>query len=61
MSWQVTSDMIGPAIIGKGGTHAKHVRERTGVRIEVERESSDHGDGKTVVGPWGDTLGGTLS
>jgi hypothetical protein len=53
--------MIGPAIIGKGGTHAKHVRERTGVRIEVERESSDHGDGKTVVGPWGDTLGGTLS
>jgi hypothetical protein len=34
----VTSDMVGPAIIGKQGTHAKHVREKTGVKIEVERK-----------------------
>lgn len=31
----VLPEMIGPAIIGKGGTHAKHIKERTGVRIEV--------------------------
>ncbi|WIA11677.1 hypothetical protein OEZ85_011775 [Tetradesmus obliquus] len=31
----VLPEMIGPAIIGKAGTHAKHIRERTGVRIEV--------------------------
>ena len=36
--FMVTSDMVGPAIIGKQGTHAKHVRERTGVKIEVERK-----------------------
>lgn len=34
----VLPEMIGPAIIGKAGTHAKHIRERTGVRIEVIRE-----------------------
>lgn len=34
----VLPEMIGPAIIGKGGTHAKHIKERTGVRIEVIRE-----------------------
>lgn len=34
----VLPEMIGPAIIGKGGTHAKHIKERTGVRIEVVRE-----------------------
>lgn len=33
--FSVLPDMIGPAIIGKGGTHAKHIKERTGVRIEV--------------------------
>jgi hypothetical protein len=36
--FSVLPDMIGPAIIGKGGTHAKHIKERTGVRIEVVRE-----------------------
>jgi hypothetical protein len=36
--FMVLPDMIGPAIIGKGGTHAKHIKERTGVRIEVVRE-----------------------
>ena len=34
----VLPEMIGPAIIGKSGTHAKHIKERTGVRIEVVRE-----------------------
>lgn len=34
----VLPEMIGPAIIGKGGTHAKHIKERTSVRIEVVRE-----------------------
>lgn len=34
----VLPEMIGPAIIGKAGTHAKHIRERTGVRIEVVRK-----------------------
>lgn len=34
----VLPEMIGPAIIGKAGTHAKHIRERTGVRIEVIRK-----------------------
>jgi hypothetical protein len=34
----VLPEMIGPAIIGKAGTHAKHIRERTGVRIEVVGE-----------------------
>lgn len=38
----VLPEMIGPAIIGKSGTHAKHIRERTGVRIEVIRECSGH-------------------
>lgn len=36
--FKVLPGMIGPAIIGKSGTHAKHIRERTGVRIEVVRE-----------------------
>jgi hypothetical protein len=36
----VLPEMIGPAIIGKGGTHAKHIKERTSVRIEVVREYS---------------------
>jgi hypothetical protein len=36
--FSVLPEMIGPAIIGKSGTHAKHIRERTGVRIEVVRE-----------------------
>lgn len=36
--FMVLPDMIGPAIIGKGGTHAKHIKERTAVRIEVVRE-----------------------
>jgi hypothetical protein len=35
----VLPEMIGPAIIGKAGTHAKHIRERTGVRIEVVGEA----------------------
>lgn len=36
--FNVLPEMIGPAIIGKGGTHAKHIKERTGCRIEVVRE-----------------------
>jgi len=34
----VLPEMIGPAIIGKSGTHAKHIKDRTGVRIEVVRK-----------------------
>jgi hypothetical protein len=31
----VVPEIIGPAIIGKTGTHAKHIKGVTGVRIEV--------------------------
>jgi hypothetical protein len=36
--FMVLPEMIGPAIIGKGGTHAKHIKERTSCRIEVVRK-----------------------
>lgn len=55
----VLPEMIGPAIIGKAGTHAKHIRERTGVRIEVVRESlTAAGGGVGAVGSDGRRAGG---
>lgn len=46
----VLPEMIGPAIIGKAGTHAKHIRERTGVRIEVVGEWAAAAGGCVCVG-----------
>lgn len=53
--FNVLPEMIGPAIIGKGGTHAKHIKERTGCRIEVVREYLCNAAADSIA-VWGTSL-----
>lgn len=39
----VYPDMIGPAIIGRSGTHVKYIKERTGAQIKVDGRFDHHG------------------
>ncbi|KIY91727.1 hypothetical protein MNEG_16237 [Monoraphidium neglectum] len=34
----VLSSVIGPCIIGKGGSHVKSIKDKTGAKVEVTRE-----------------------
>jgi len=33
----VLSSIIGPCLIGRAGTHVKHIKDKTGAKVEVTR------------------------